>query len=175
MISLNRILENMAKASKTFFSFCKASIESRRHIPALKIIIQEQLEKNGDIYFIMQIAGKNLFPKLSAEEVFCDKQLFDSFSEEDRKRIAYAYKNKKLLPMECPPKSPAYLYKLFSVEPERESNKKIFKIELVKDGTLLLKRLSSEAIYMPIKKCLMILVSLMFIKLAFIRGKKAWT
>lgn len=147
MVSFRWTTGKITRALKCIANFWKVSMDMQEGIPALKIIIQEQSGKEDGIYFIVQMTGKNLFPKLSADEAFCDKQLFNSFSEEDKERIAYAYKNKKLLPMAAPTKQPEYLYKLFSVEPERESSKKIFKIEMVKDGIPLLKRLSSDDIH----------------------------
>jgi hypothetical protein len=135
------------KVWKIFIHFCKTTLASQRQAASLKIILQQPAKEGGDIHFIAQLMGKNLFPRLSATEIFQDKSLFNEFSEDDQKRIAYAYEHKQLLPMETTTPSNQRLCKLFSIEPERDSQKKIFKIEFLKDGIPHLKRLSTEDIH----------------------------
>ena len=70
-----------------------------KNLPALKIIAQQPSKENNEIDFIIQVSGRNLFPKLSAAEIYNDKKLFNNFSMDDKKRIEVAYKDKTISPL----------------------------------------------------------------------------
>ena len=48
----------------------QAIIKINAAIPALRLIAEERDKKTGEIFFKLQIAGKNIFPIVSLQDLF---------------------------------------------------------------------------------------------------------
>lgn len=53
-------------------------------VPVLKLVSPQWDRKTGDVQFVVQVSGKNLFPKLSMLDFVQDPLLLDRFSKADQ-------------------------------------------------------------------------------------------
>ena len=64
----------------------KAILEVNASVPNLRLVLHERDKKSGDVNFVIQISGKNIFPKLSLHDL-ASPSLLSNFSKKDQKII----------------------------------------------------------------------------------------
>lgn len=93
-------------------------------VPSLRIISDEFSKDKNEIIFTVQLAGKNIFPKISASNLFNDQSLFLNFCEEDQQKIANA----------LPKEKSRVLKKIVSRTYDRNTKQFLFSVESVING-----------------------------------------
>lgn len=64
----------------------QAIVRINSSVSALRLVSQGQDKKSGEVYFVIQIVGKNIFPKLLARD-FKDQSILANFSKKDQEVI----------------------------------------------------------------------------------------
>ena len=82
----NKIFNIVSTYTSFIIANYQAIVKINASMPALRLIVQKRDEKSGEIYFIVQITGKNVFPKLSLND-FKDSSTLANFSKSDQEII----------------------------------------------------------------------------------------
>lgn len=93
-------------------------------LATLRIISEKSIEEKKETIFVIQLSGKNIFPKFRAIDLFDDKSLFLNFSELDKQKILQA----------LPTKQSPILYRITSRTYDKHSKQFYFTIEFVNEN-----------------------------------------
>jgi glutaredoxin len=83
----NKFLNILSTYTSWIMANYQAISRANSTIPILRLISQEQDKKTGEDYFLIQVVGKNIFPKLFLKDI-TDISILTNFNNIDQKALA---------------------------------------------------------------------------------------
>jgi hypothetical protein len=84
----NRVLETLTSYSNWIITNYHAIVKANSSLSTLRLISSEHNKFSGELYFIVQVVGKNIFPKLLTNDFKQSNliNLFNSYDQQDIKK-----------------------------------------------------------------------------------------
>ncbi|OGT43664.1 MAG: hypothetical protein A3F42_02235 [Gammaproteobacteria bacterium RIFCSPHIGHO2_12_FULL_37_34] len=85
---MNKMFNIVSTYKSLIIANYQAIVKINSSTPTLRLVARERVKKSAEIYFIIQIIGKNIFPRLSLKD-FKDSSILDNFSKSDQEKIRH--------------------------------------------------------------------------------------